>query len=336
MKKNLQKKIPITAIQGFLGSGKTTLLNNLLTQNSGINIGVVVNDFGELNIDSKLIKRQTQKKLELSNGCICCSLQSLDLQQALNQFSYTDSKIDYVLIEASGLAEPRDLASTLRYSINLKFRLDSIISVLDAHHIGKNQKNHTIARDQIVFSDFVLINKTDLVTKSQLHKIEKLIYALNPRARIFTSTYSKIDSNLLLDKNIAYLGNSIDDHYSNDHSNHLHNKYQTISWQSKKPLDPMKFQKFINQLPNNIYRAKGIINFGKKGANRKYILQVVGVRTDLYWQNWQDDLAKTELVFIGKDLINLDIKKSLSNCIDEFPDQNLPAGIELKLPAKFD
>jgi len=110
-------KIPITVLQGFLGSGKTTMLNYILTHNEGMNIGVVVNDFGDINIDSKLIKSQSDKQLELTSGCICCSLKTLDLQEAIDQFVFKGSNIDYIIIEASGLAEPRDLALTLRTTL---------------------------------------------------------------------------------------------------------------------------------------------------------------------------------------------------------------------------
>src|ERR1700760_1979792 len=108
------KKIPITAITGFLGSGKTTLLNHILEHNHGLKIGVVVNDYGDINIDSQLVADQTDTMLELTNGCMCCSMDSLELDEAIGQFAYPSSPIDYIVIEASGLAEPADLATTLR------------------------------------------------------------------------------------------------------------------------------------------------------------------------------------------------------------------------------
>lgn len=324
-------KIPITAIQGFLGSGKTTLVNYILKHNQGLNIGVVVNDFGDINIDDKLVKTKSDTKLELSSGCICCSLQTLDLQEAIDQFTYEGSQIDYIIIEASGLAEPRDLALTLRNSIGLKVRLDSIVSVLDAENIHKNSDHQSIARDQILFSDFIVINKTDLVSKKRLQDIYQLIEAFNPKARIFETVKAQLDIDLLLDKSIH--DNNSQEEVSYDHHAHLHEQYSHLSWSSNKPLDPLKFQQFANtQIPPSAYRAKGILDFGSKGDHRKYIYQLVGVRSELRWQNWQGGTPKSELVFIGKSLDTSILKKALDDCVDTSPNAPLPDGIELRLP----
>ena len=327
-------KVPMTAIQGFLGSGKTTLLNYILKNNNNLNIGVVVNDFGDINIDSKLVKSKSDKKLELSSGCICCSLQTLDLQEALQQLVYEGSNIDYIIIEASGLAEPRDLATTLRHTLAQRVVLDSIVTVIDANNIEKNSDQHTLARDQIIFSDFIVINKIDLVKSDKLKDINKMILAFNPKARIFETKNAELDVRLLLGQNISKNDISL----SEDHNHsHLHEQYDSFSWQTDKALDPMLFQQFANRcIDNNIYRAKGIINFGLKGGNRKYIYQLVGVRSDIYWQNWHKDKAETNLVFIGKEIDKKFLEKQLIECIDKQPSKPLPEGIELKLPAQID
>ncbi len=341
-------KIPITVLQGFLGSGKTTMLNYILTHNEGMNIGVVVNDFGDINIDSKLIKSQSDKQLELTSGCICCSLKTLDLQEAIDQFVFKGSNIDYIIIEASGLAEPRDLALTLRTTLGQKVRLDGIVTVIDAENIEKNAVEHDIARDQILFCDFVVINKIDLVKPDKIQDIRQMITSFNPRVRVLESTKGQIDIRLLLDQDLyksralPSSDASIDDHDNHhddhpvDHSDHLHEKYTSYSWTSPEPLHPMKFQDFVNRkLPTNVYRAKGIIDFGLKGHSRKYIFQLVGVRPELVWENW-DQKPLTEIVFIGQDIDKSLIKKELVACIDDTPDKQLEGNIELKLPKKAD
>lgn len=333
------KKIPITVIQGFLGAGKTTLLNYILTHNQGMNIGVVVNDFGDINIDNDLVKSKTEKSLELTSGCICCSLQTLDLQEAIDQFTYAGSNIDYIIIEASGLAEPRDLATTLRDTIGVKVRLDSIVTVLDAKNLTTNAKDHAqIARDQLLFTDFVIINKTDIASKKQLDQVHQMVHSFSPKARIIETIRGELDVRLILDQDQYKLRESKqkntvpDDH---KHHQHLHEHYTNISWRSTEPLDPMKFQEFINRnLPENIYRAKGFVNFGTKGHMRKYIFQLVGSRPEIVWENWHNIKPETKLVFIGRDINTKDIQKTLEACIDPKPQEALPDGIELQLPKK--
>ncbi len=332
-----KKKIPILAITGFLGAGKTTFVNQLLRAPHGLKIGVVVNDFGSINIDGELVAGQTDTMLELSNGCICCSLETLDLQEAIGQFAYHGSDIDLIVIEASGLAEPRDLALTLRDMTGIGVKLDAIVTIIDAEHVMENAKEHANASDQIEFTDFVVINKTDTVNRERIDEIKQLIEITNPRARVFEAVKAEVDIRLLSDPDRTWQEEEHHDHSHHTHE-HLHEKYSHLSLELTEPLDPMKFQEFVNtKIPKNIYRAKGFVDLGEvKGHQRKYIFQLVGSRSELYWDNWtKDETPATRLVFIGTDFDAQQLEADLKACIDPEPTTQLE-GIELKLPQKWE
>jgi G3E family GTPase len=318
-----RNSIPITAITGFLGSGKTTLLNYILENNHGLKIGVVVNDYGDINIDSQLVADQTDTMMELTNGCMCCSMDSLELDEAIGQFAYPGSPIDYIVIEASGLAEPADLASTLREATGNRTRLDSIVAVLDAENLEENAEGHSTGLQQIEYSDFVIINKTDLVPAEKIDLIKQLILGVNERARIFTAVKAQIDVGLLLDQDVHQAPSEA----ANDHSKHehLHERYSSVSFSTDKPLDPVAFQNFVNeQMPVGVYRAKGVVNLGNKGHRRKYVFHLVGKRADLTWTDWNQETPRTELVFIGRDFDPEELKQTAADCIDPQPEEYDP------------
>ena len=313
--------IPVVALTGFLGSGKTTLMNYLLEHNHNLKIGVVVNDYGDINIDSQFIEGQTDTTLELTNGCICCSMDSMELDEAIGQFTYPGSPIDYIIIEASGLAEPADLAHTLRAAMTPQTLLDSIVAVIDAANWQHSHQTRTAITQQVHYSDFVVINKTDLVSIAELDELKAFITDTNDRARIFTTVNAAVDIRLLLGHQASDTapapGATAHDH--SDHR-HLHEQYTSISFASRQPLDPVAFQTFVNQhIPPTVYRAKGIVNLGDKGHDRKYRFQLVGKRAELTWAGWEDETPRTELVFIGQDFDTAALHQLITTCIDPQP-----------------
>jgi len=340
VEKNASKKIPILAVTGFLGSGKTTFVNHVLAEPHGLKIGVVVNDFGAINIDSELVAGKTDTKLELSNGCICCSLETLDVQEAIAQFAYVGSDIDLIVIEASGLAEPRDLALNLRDMIGIGVRLDAIVTLIDAEHVIENAQKHKNAADQIEFTDFVIINKIDTVEKDRIAEIRQLVDMTNPRARIFEAVRADVDIRLLTDPDRVWDGVKAEKHHhDDDHADHehFHEQFKHVSLTLDRPLHPMKFQEFVNsQIPKTVYRAKGFIDLGSKGHDRKYVFQLVGTRSELFWDNWQkDEPRKTQMVFIGTDFDAEQLEVDFKACVDDEPETALE-GIDLRLPQKWE
>ena len=172
-----KKKIPVIMISGFLGSGKTTLLNHLLKSSPNLKIGAIVNDFGKINIDSQLISGNLkEQKIELSNGCFCCMIGDNGLSEPLEKLANKNSKLDAIIIEASGIAEPHDLLKTLHYTGNQYSYFGGNIYIIDAQNFEKsNQDFPTHFKKCLKSSDIIVLNKTDLVSKNQIQRIRKFI-----------------------------------------------------------------------------------------------------------------------------------------------------------------
>ena len=302
-----------------MGAGKTSLLNHLLGNNQGLKIGVIVNDFGEINIDAMLVSAQTDTALQLSNGCICCSLEGESLDDAIGQLAHAGSRLDYIVIEASGLAEPRELATMLRLLKNNYAYFDSLVSVVDAANFEKNNQASKNVLTDLAIADLIVLNKTDLVTEAQLQDIEQGIQLAAPKTRLLTTTHGQVDFRLLL--GTSEKGNDQLNLHQHDHHDHLHDKFTQISFSSKNPLDPQKFQSWAENLDAKIFRAKGIMHFGSKGLNQKFIFQAVGARFSLKLDEWAfDQSPQTDLVVIGLGLDKAQVEQELNQLIDATPD----------------
>jgi len=319
-----ETRLPVTIITGFLGSGKTTLLNHILAKQQGLKIAVMVNEIGDIGIDSELIVSSGDDMLELSNGCICCSMNN-DLVDAIFGVLRGDRQVDYLIIETTGLADPLPVVLTfLRSEFRNQIRVDSVITVADAENFGLELFQGAAALNQLRFTDVVLLNKCDLVEAERLFDIETKIRALNDRARIARTTRCEISLPLILSVGVFQSDMYYSDHQacdsdaSCDHSHLQSDGFDSISFESYQPLVAEKFQKFLERLPDNVFRAKGILWINEN--EKRYIFHLVGKRFTLDESECSGSM-KNKLVLIGRNLDDKRLRDQLKDCLVIDPQQ---------------
>jgi len=216
--------LPVTIISGFLGSGKTTLLNHIITNNQGVKTAVLVNEFGEIGIDNELVVRTSadDTTIELSNGCICCTIND-DLVDAIYRVLDRAEKVEHIVVETTGLADPLPVALTfLGTELRDMTRMDSIVTVVDAANFSLDLFNSEAAYAQIIYGDIILINKADLVSKEQLDDLEKRIRDIKEGARIIRTTNSQVPLPLVLSVGLFESDKYFDAAESHAHEHHDH------------------------------------------------------------------------------------------------------------------
>ncbi|MDJ1177522.1 GTP-binding protein [Roseofilum sp. BLCC_M91] len=327
--------LPVTIITGFLGSGKTTLLNHILSNQQGIKTAVLVNEFGEIGIDNELIISTDEDMVELSNGCICCTINN-ELADAVYRVLERQKNLDYLVVETTGIADPLPVALTfLGTELRDLTRLDSIVTLVDSENFSLDLFNSEAAYSQIAYGDIILLNKTDLVDEADVDSLEVKIRDIKADARILRTVKSQVSLPLILSVGLfesdKYLEEEGDhshehdhehhhehhhahDHDHHHHSNHLDNDgFMSISFQSDRPFSIKKFQKFLDhQLPPNIFRAKGILWFDE--SPMCHIFHLSGKRFTLDDQEWKGE-PKNQLVLIGQDLDRESLLSQLNNCL---------------------
>lgn len=316
--------MPVTIITGFLGSGKTTLLNYILQNCQDLKVAVLVNEFGDINIDSQLLVSVDENMMELTNGCICCTIND-GLLDAVYSVLERNDRIDYLIVETTGIADPLPIALTfLGTDLRDLTRLDAILTLVDVETFTEDHFESDAALNQISYGDIILLNKTDLVPEKKVNELEDLIRDVKAGARILRSQYGKVPLPLILDVGFSQpelfaSAKELSHHPQHDkhhhhHSDHLANDgFMSVSFQSDRPFSLVKFQEFLElDLDENIFRAKGILWF--KESSLRHIFQLSGKRIELQTDQWQQQRSN-QLVFIGRNLNAAQIQEQLTNCL---------------------
>ena len=321
MEKIEEKLIPVTIITGFLGSGKTTLVNHILSQQEGLKIALLVNEFGEIGIDNELIVATEDNVVELNNGCICCTINQ-DLIESVNRILQREQQVDYLIVETTGVADPLPVAlSFLASSLRAKTRLDSIVTLADCENFSLEQfPDSETAINQFICADVVILNKTNLVARNKIENIAKIITDLKEEVRIIKTTNSQVSLPLILSVGLFESDRYYqeekhhDHHHDHDHSHHLENDgFTSVSFECERPLSLRKFQYFLdNQLPKEVFRGKGFLWF--EDSEFKHIFHLSGTRFTINDRQWQTP-PKNQLVFIGQNLNTEELKPLLQECI---------------------
>lgn len=341
MSQSSPRQIPVIVLAGFLGSGKTTLLNHLLHRSGGSRIGAVVNDFGAIEIDAMAVAGALgDSTVSLGNGCLCCAVDAGELDQYLDRLAQPSARIDVIVIEASGLAEPQELVRMVLASEHPGIVYGGLVEVVDAAEFDGTREKHPEIDRHLALADLVVVNKIDRADDEE--RVLRVVRGLTDRAAVVPATYGRVDPEFLFDcrpseERIGQL--SFDDLHGQEeggeheegghgdgrqgergHAGHLHAAYTSLSFTSALPVNPRRLMAFLDSRPEGLYRIKGYVDFGVQDTRNRYAVHAVGRFLRFYPEPWAEGAERlTQLVLIGSGIDTEALTKDLEACEEDAP-----------------